>query len=43
MTNDRMLDFLIVVYINFMIMLIELKKVLGQELQCLCTKTTAVL
>jgi len=31
-TYAVMLDFLIVVYINFIMMLMELKKVLGQEL-----------
>jgi len=38
-----MLDLLLVTYIQFMIMLIELNKVLSQELKCLCSKTTAVL
>jgi hypothetical protein len=28
------------VYIQFMIMLIELQKVLSQELSCLCSKAT---
>jgi len=30
----------ITVYVPFMIMLIELKKVLSQKLSCLCSKTT---
>ena len=38
-----MLDLFIVVYIQFLIMLIELQKVLSQELKCLCSKTTTVL
>jgi len=38
-----MLDLLIVAYTQFMIMLIELNKVLSQELKCLCSKTTTVL
>jgi hypothetical protein len=33
-----MLD-LLIVYVQFMIMLIELKKMLSQELKCLCSKT----
>ena len=37
------LDLLIVAYIQFSIMLIELQKVLSQELKCLCSKTTTVL
>jgi hypothetical protein len=35
-----MLDSLAVVYVKFMTMLTELKKVLSQELKCLCSKTT---
>jgi hypothetical protein len=38
-----MLDSLTAVYIQFMIMLIELQKVLSQELKCLCSNTTTVL
>jgi hypothetical protein len=38
-----MLDSLIVAYIRFVIMLIELEKVLSQEIVCLCSKTTRVL
>ena len=36
-------DLLIVVYVLFVIMLIEVCKVIGQELKCLCSKTTAIL
>ena len=39
----RMLGSLIVVYVKFLIMLIELQKVLSQVLKCLCSKTTAIL
>ena len=38
-----MLDLLIAAYILHEIMLIELWKVLSQELKCLCSKTTTVL
>jgi hypothetical protein len=38
-----MLDSLIVAYIQCLIMLIGLKKVLNQELMCLCGKTATVL
>ena len=38
-----MLDLLIVAYTQFMIMLIELNKVVSQELKCICSKTTTVL
>jgi len=34
-----MLDLLILVHVQLMIMLTELKKVLSQELKCLCRKT----
>jgi len=34
-----MLDSLAIAYIKFMTMLTELKKVLSQELKCLCRKT----
>ena len=39
-----MFSLLIVVYVQFMIMLIELKKALSQELKCLCVciRTTTV-
>jgi len=30
-------------YVQYVVMLIELQKVLSQELECLCTKTTTVL
>jgi hypothetical protein len=38
-----MLHSLMILYIKFVIMLTELKKVLTQELKCLCSKTTTVL
>jgi hypothetical protein len=38
-----MLDLFTVVYVQFLIMLRELQKVLSQELKCLCSKTTTVL
>jgi hypothetical protein len=38
-----MLDTLMVLYIKFMIILTELKKVLSQELKRVCSKTTTVL
>jgi len=37
-----MLDSPVVAYIQFMIMLIELQKVLSHELKCLCSKTIPV-
>jgi hypothetical protein len=37
-----MLDLLILVYVQFVIMLTELQEILGQELKCLCSKTTTV-
>jgi len=43
LTYAIMLDLLIVVYVQFMIMLIELNKVLSQELKCLCNKAATVL
>jgi hypothetical protein len=43
LTYTIMLDSFIVVYVLFVIMLIELKKLLSQELKCLCSKTTTVL
>ena len=38
-----MLDMLILANVQFMIMLVELQKVLSQELKCLCSKATRVL
>ena len=38
-----MLDLLIVAYVQYVIMLTVLKKVLSQELKCLCVKSTTVL
>jgi hypothetical protein len=38
-----MLDVLIVGYVQLVIMLIELQKVLSEELRCLCSQSTAVL
>jgi hypothetical protein len=38
-----MLDPLIVAYTQFVVMLIELEKVLSQEIECLYSKTTTVL
>jgi len=38
-----MLESLLLEYVQFMIMLTELQKVLSQELKCLCDKTTTVL
>jgi hypothetical protein len=43
LTYGVMLGLLMVAYVQFMIMLIELQKVLSQELNYLCRKTTAVL
>jgi len=43
LTYAIMLDSLILEYIQFMIMLSELQKVLSQELKRLCNKTTTVL
>jgi len=42
-TYAIILDLLIVVYVQFVMMLIELQKVLSQELKCMCSKTTLVL
>jgi hypothetical protein len=44
-TNEHavMSSMFISVYVRFVIMLIELQKVLSQELKCLCSKTTTVL
>jgi hypothetical protein len=38
-----MLDSFILAYLQFVIMVIELQKVLNQELKCLCSKPTTVL
>jgi hypothetical protein len=32
-----------IMYIQFMLMLIEFQRVLSQELKCLCSKTTKIL
>ena len=42
-TYAIMLGTLIVAYVQFVITLTELQKVLSQELKCLCSKTTRVL
>jgi len=38
-----MLDSLITIYVQRTIMLIELQKVISEELKCLCSKMTTVL
>jgi hypothetical protein len=38
-----MWDALILAYVQYVVMLIELKKVLSQEVKCLCSKTTTFL
>ena len=43
LTYTVMLDTLILAYPQFLIMLVELQKVLSQELSCFCNKTTTVL
>jgi len=43
LTCAIMLDLLIAVYVQFVIMLQELKKVLRQNLKCLSSKITTVL
>jgi len=43
LTYAIMLDLVMVMYIQFVLMLIEFQKVLSQELKCLCSKTTTVL
>ena len=43
LTYVIMVDSLIVTYIWFVIVLIELQNVVSQELKCLCSKTTTVL
>jgi len=42
LTCAIMLDSLILEYIQFMIMLTELQKMLSRELKCLCNKTTVL-
>jgi hypothetical protein len=42
LTYGVMLDLLIVVYVQFVILLTELRKVRFQELQCLCRESTTV-
>jgi hypothetical protein len=42
-TYAVMLDSFTVAYVQYMIMLTELQKVLSQELKYLCSKTTTVL
>jgi len=37
------LDSYTVAYVKFMIILIELQKLLSRELKCMCSKTTTVL
>jgi hypothetical protein len=39
----HMLDSLIEAYVQFMVLQMELQKVLNQELRCLCSKNTTVL
>jgi hypothetical protein len=43
LTYAIMLDSLMAAYVKFVIILIELKELLGQELKCLYSKTTTVL
>jgi len=43
LTYAIMLDSLILACMQFVRMLIELQKMLSQELKCLCSKTTTVL
>ena len=43
LTYGEMLDSLIVAYAQYVTMLIELLEVLGQDLTCLCSKSTTVL
>jgi len=40
LTYALMLDLLILVYVQFMLMLIELQKILSQEPKCLYSETT---
>jgi hypothetical protein len=39
LTYAVMLDLLVLVYVQFMIVLIELQKVLSQEQKCFCSET----
>jgi hypothetical protein len=41
-TYDVMLGMLVLVYVHFIIVLIEVQKVLSQELKCLCSNITTV-
>ena len=43
LTYARMLDSLIVGYVQVMIILIEYQEVLREELKCLCSETSTVL
>jgi len=43
LTYAVMLNSLLVVYVQFVIVLIEVYKVLSQELKCLCRKTATIL
>jgi len=43
LTYGIMLDLLMVTYVQYVIMLINLQKVLSQDLTCLCSKSTTVL
>jgi len=40
---DIKLDLPMVAYVKFLIILIELQKLLSRELKCMCSKTTTVL
>jgi len=42
LTYVVMLNSLVLAYVQFMKMPMELKKMLSQELKCLCSKTTTV-
>jgi hypothetical protein len=42
LTYAMMSDLLIVVYVQFMILLIDLQKFRFQELKCLCSKTNTL-
>jgi len=42
LTCAIMLESLLEVYVQVLIILIELKKVLSQELKCLCSKATSI-
>jgi len=43
LTYAILLDLLMVAYVQFVVMLIKLQKVLSRELKCMCSKTTTVL